>query len=199
MGRQIKWGPQFRTDNETGWRDALRLHGLSTLLASGWVFGIYWLNPTVAVWLLPVGISLLLAVPLSVYSSRLALGRLMRRCRLSLIPEEISSPQIINYLNAALGKRREGRNLDGFVEVTVDPYASAVHLGLLRGKRPQTSEAIKRNKSLREAVLREGPATLRPSDKARLLRDAESMALLHQVWRIRDPNLANQWGLGEIQ
>ena len=60
MGRQIKWGPQFRTDNETRWRDATRLHGLATLLAFGWVFGMYWLNPAVSVWLLPVGISLLL-------------------------------------------------------------------------------------------------------------------------------------------
>ena len=199
MGRQIKWGPQFRTDNEIGWRDATRLHGLATLLAFGWVFGMYWLNPTVSVWLLPVGISLLLAVPLSVYSSRLALGRLMRRWRLFLIPEEIRSPQIINYLNAALEKRNQSRHLDGFVQVTVDPDANAVHLGMLRGKRPKASKTIERNRSLREIALREGPALLGHPDKAHLLRDAESMALLHrQVWRIRDPNLANQWGLGEI-
>jgi membrane glycosyltransferase len=200
MGRQIKWGPQFRTDNETGWRNATRLHGLATLLAFGWVFGMYWLNPTVSVWLLPVGISLLLAVPLSVYSSRLALGRLMRRWRLFLIPEEISSPQIINYLNAALEKHKEWRHLDGFVQVTVEPRANAIHLGMLRGKRPKASEIIERNRSLREMALGQGPAILGPSDKAHLLRDAESMALLHrQVWRIRDPNLASQWGLGEIQ
>jgi membrane glycosyltransferase len=200
MGRQIKWGPQFRTDNETRWRDAARLHGLATLLAFGWVFGMYWLNPAVSVWLLPVGISLLLAVPLSVYTSRLALGRLMRRWRLFLIPEEIHSPQVINYLQAALGKSRKPEQMDGFVQVIVDPYANAVHIGLLRGKRPKASEAIDRNLNLREFALRDGPSTLSRANRAHLLRDSESMALLHrQVWRVRDPNLANRWGLGELQ
>jgi membrane glycosyltransferase len=135
MGRQIKWGPQFRTDNETRWVDATRLHGLATLLAASWVFGMYWLNPAVSVWLLPVGISLMLAVPLSVYSSRLSLGRLMRRWRLFMIPEEIHSPHVIEYLQASLKKRQNNQQIDGFVEVIVDPYANAVHVGLLRGKK----------------------------------------------------------------
>jgi membrane glycosyltransferase len=200
MGRQIKWGPQFRTDNETRWRDAIRLHGLATLLAFGWVFGMYWLNPAVSVWLLPVGISLLLAVPVSVYSSRLSLGRLARRWRLFLIPEEIRSPQIIKYLQAALNKRRQNQQMDAFLQLVVDPYANAIHVGLLRGKKPKSSEAIERNRSLREFALSNGPATLSGFNRMHLLRDSESMALLHrQVWRVRDPSLANQWGLGELQ
>ena len=200
MGRQIKWGPQFRTDNETRWRDAIRLHGLATLLAFGWVFGMYWLNPAVSVWLLPVGISLLLAVPVSVYSSRLSLGRLMRRWRLFLIPEEIRSPQVVKYLKEALSKRRQNQQMDSFVQVIVDPYANAVHIGLLRGKKPKSSEAIERNRNLREFALSNGPATLSNFNRMHLLRDSESMALLHrQVWRVRDPSLASQWGLGELQ
>jgi membrane glycosyltransferase len=200
MGRQIKWGPQFRTDNETRWRDAARLHGVATLLAFGWVFGMYWLNPAVAIWLLPVGISLLLAVPLSVFSSRLSLGRLMRRWRLFLIPEEIGSPQVINYLQASLAKRRQNRQMDGFVQAVVDPYGNAVHVGLLRGKKTLTREAIDRNRNLREFALRDGPATLSSANRRHLLRDSESMALLHrQVWRVRDANLENQWGLSELQ
>jgi membrane glycosyltransferase len=99
-----------------------------------------------------------------------------------------------------LEKHKEWRHLDGFVQVTVEPRANAIHLGMLRGKKPKASEIIERNRSLREMALGQGPAILGPSDKAHLLRDAESMALLHrQVWRIRDPNLASQWGLGEIQ
>jgi membrane glycosyltransferase len=200
MGRQIKWGPQFRTDNETRWRDATRLHGVATLLAFGWVFGMYWLNPAVSVWLLPVGISLLLAVPLSVYSSRLYLGRLMRRWRLFLIPEEIHSPQVINYLQASLGKRRQKQQMDGFIQVVVDPYFNAVHVGLLRGKKPQGGDAIERNRKIREFALRDGPSSLSGTNRKHILRDSQSMALLHrQVWRVRDANLANRWGLGELQ
>jgi membrane glycosyltransferase len=124
----------------------------------------------------------------------------MRRWRLFLIPEEIHSPQVINYLQAALGKSRKPEQMDGFVQVIVDPYANAVHIGLLRGKRPKASEAIDRNLNLREFALRDGPSTLSRANRAHLLRDSESMALLHrQVWRVRDPNLANRWGLGELQ
>jgi membrane glycosyltransferase len=200
MGRQIKWGPQFRTDNETRWRDATRLHGFATLLAFGWVFGMYWLNPAVSVWLLPVGISLLLAIPVSVYSSRLSLGRLMRRWRLFLIPEEIHSPQVIKYLQASLSNQQQKQQIDSFVQVVVDPYANAVHAGLLRGKKPKASEAIERNRNLREFALTDGPATLNSAARTHLLRDSESMAFLHrQVWRVCDVNLANQWGLKELQ
>jgi membrane glycosyltransferase len=124
----------------------------------------------------------------------------MRRWRLFLIPEEIHSPQVVKYLQTSLGKRRENQQMDGFVQAVIDPYANAVHVGLLRGKRPKASETIERNRNLREFALRDGPATLSSSNRTHLLRDSESMMLLHrQVWRVRDPNFASQWGLGELQ
>jgi membrane glycosyltransferase len=139
-------------------------------------------------------------VPLSVYSSRLALGRLMRRWRLFLIPEEIHSPQVVNYLQECLTRRRQNQRMDGFLQVVVDPYANAVHLGLLRGKKLKSSKAIERNRNLREFALRDGPAILSASNRTHLLRDSESMMLLHrQIWRVRDPNVLSQWGLGELQ
>ena len=52
----------------------------------------------------------------------------------------------------------------------------------------------------RELALESGPAALSDSQKALLMRDAGSIAALHrQVWRIRDPQRAAQWGLGEFQ
>ena len=200
MGKQIKWGPQFRTDNETGWFDAIRLHGFATVLALGWISSLYWLNPAVTVWLLPVGVSLALAVPISVYSSRLGLGLLMRRWRLFLIPEEIETPTVVRHLQEAISKRRNETFRDTFVEVAVDPYANAVHLGLLRRKAPKDPKAAERNRMFRELALESGPAALSDSQKALLLRDAGSIAALHrQVWRIREPQRAAQWGLGEFQ
>ena len=124
----------------------------------------------------------------------------MRRWRLFLIPEEIRSPQVIKYLQEALSKRRQNQQMDGFLQVVVEPYANAIHVGLLRGKKPKSSEPIERNRNLRELALGNGPATLSKSDRMHLLRDSESMALLHrQVWRVSDRSLANQWGLGELQ
>jgi membrane glycosyltransferase len=100
--KQIKWGPQCRTGNETGWKQALRLHGFSTLLAFAWIVAASWWNVAASVWLLPVAVSLLLSIPVSVYSSRVSLGRAARRWRLFLTPEELDPPQVITDLQASL-------------------------------------------------------------------------------------------------
>jgi membrane glycosyltransferase len=74
LGRQIKWTAQRRNDSETGWREALEHPGFSTLLASGWLIGAYYVSPILAWWLFPVSLPLIFSLPLSVFSSRVAIG-----------------------------------------------------------------------------------------------------------------------------
>jgi membrane glycosyltransferase len=74
LGRQIKWTAQRRNDSETGWREALEHHRFSTLLAFGWLIGAYYLSPILAWWLFPVLLPLIFSLPLSVFSSRIAIG-----------------------------------------------------------------------------------------------------------------------------
>jgi membrane glycosyltransferase len=180
MGKQIKWSSQCRTDNAIAWPEAIRVHGFSTLLGLGWIAGVWKLNPAASVWLLPVAIPLVLSIPLSVYSSRIGLGRAARRWRLFVIPEEIHPPQVIKYLLAGVQERsRQKSQADVFERVVADPEANAIHVGLLRGKVPRSTGARARNKSLQEKALRQGPASLTRSERAHLLRDAETMAALH--------------------
>jgi membrane glycosyltransferase len=183
MGKQIKWGPQSRTDNETSWKDAIRLHGFSTVLALGWIIGMLRLNPAVSTWLLPVAVPLLLSIPLSVYSSRIGLGRAFRRWRLFLIPEEMEPPQVIKQLQARLRRQEQKGALPGFVQAAVDPYANAVHVALLRGKIPKSAAARARNQGLRDKALAEGVTSLTPTERAYLLQDAESMRALGDALR----------------
>jgi membrane glycosyltransferase len=188
MGKQIKWGPQSRTDNETGWTQAIRMHGFSTLLALGWIVGMSSVNPAVSVWLLPVAVALLLSIPLAVYSSRAALGRALGRWRLFLIPEEITPPKVINDLRAGLARRqRQKWEPEGFVRAAIDPDTNALHVGLLRGKSPRSPQARARNRSLQGKALQEGLASLTPAERAYLLNDAESLVTLHRdVWQMQD-------------
>jgi len=96
LGRQIKWNAQTRNNSETGWLEALRQHGFATLLAAIWMSAaIYW---TLAWWLLPVSLPLLIAVPLSVYSSWLELGRASGTWQLFRIPEESVAPTVVERL-----------------------------------------------------------------------------------------------------
>lgn len=181
IGRQIKWNPQCRTDNAIAWPEAIRVHGFSTLLGLGWIAGLWQLNPAASVWLLPVAVPLLLSIPLSVYSSRIGLGRAARRWRLFVIPEEIHPPKVVEYLLAGLQERsRQKSQAAVFARVVADPEANAIHVGLLRGKAPRSTEARARNKSLQEKALRHGPASLTRSERAHLLRDAKAMAALHR-------------------
>ena len=108
LGRQISWGAQVRTDAETRWRDTLRPHGMSTVVALAW-FGAVGalLSWSLVWWLLPIVGALALSMPVSVYSSRVALGRALRRRRLFLTPEETARPEVLERLSAALERRRE--------------------------------------------------------------------------------------------
>jgi len=97
LGRQIKWNAQAR-NSETGWTEAVDQHGLATLLAATWMTAaIYW-NAALAWWLVPVSLPLMLAVPLSVYSSRLAVGRAIQSWQLFRIPEELTAPPVVERL-----------------------------------------------------------------------------------------------------
>jgi membrane glycosyltransferase len=95
MGKEIQWHAQCRTDHETGWKEAFRLHGFSTFLAFAWIVAMSWWNAAASVWLLPVAVALIVSIPVSVYSSRASLGLAAKRWRLFLIPEELNPPKVI--------------------------------------------------------------------------------------------------------
>ena len=109
LGRQISWSSQVRTDAETRWRDAVRQHGVSTAVAFGWFAGVAALSWSLMWWLLPIVAALALSVPVSVYSSRVALGRALRRWRLLMTPEETERPELLRQLADALDRRAEPR------------------------------------------------------------------------------------------
>jgi membrane glycosyltransferase len=185
LGRQIKWGSQQRSDNQTGWLDALRAHGVATIVAALWIAVLWKLNPSFLWWLLPVAVPLVLSVPLSVCSSRVSVGLRLRRWRLLLIPEEIHAPEIVKNFQASLTQRQSRRNtLGGFERVVLDRFANSVHTRLLRGKAAKSPEAKARNAELQTKAVAEGPGSLTRSEKAYLLRDAEAMQRLHnEAWQ----------------
>lgn len=181
LGRRIKWGAQQRTDNQTGWLEAARVHGGATAFALLWIGAMWRLNSSFVWWLLPVAVPLALSIPLSVYSSRISLGRRLRQWRLLLIPEEINPPGIVRNLEANLNRRRRTNNeLFGFNRVARDSFAYAVHIGLLRGKAPKALKTSIQNRALLRKAVEEGSASLTRADKARLLGDTAAMACLYE-------------------
>jgi membrane glycosyltransferase len=188
LGRDIKWGAQPRADNETGWVDAIRFHGFSSVFALAWFAVIAWVDASFSWWLLPVAAPLILSIPLSVYSSRVSFGRRLRRAGLLLTPEETNPPDVVKSLQTMLDDRQGQRtHLIGLMRLLMDPAANGLHVALLRGKPTASSNRRARLRRLREKVLSDGPDTLTRKEKICLLGDAETMiGLHHELWRADD-------------
>jgi len=95
-GLKLDWKSPPREAAAVPWRDALLrfapMSGIIALLA----LGIAVIDVRALVWLLPVGLPLLLAIPMTVLTSRVGVGRAMRAKDYLLIPEESSSPAVLD-------------------------------------------------------------------------------------------------------
>jgi membrane glycosyltransferase len=179
-GLRAQWKSPPREDAETTWGEALRRHGFHTLIGVAWAAGVYWLNPSFLLWLMPVVGALMLSIPMSVYSSRVSLGKRLRRLGMFLIPEEASAPVELRRMQELL---RRAPPSPGFVEAVVDPLANA--LACAAGNVRQSQPAALRESALKlvEEALRVGPAALTDRQKSALLSDAPALSRLHfQVW-----------------
>ncbi len=69
LGRAVPWDPQERYGQRVGWRSALRQTGWITLVGGVWAVVTLVVSPLFFLWLTPIFLGLLLAIPLTVWSS----------------------------------------------------------------------------------------------------------------------------------
>jgi membrane glycosyltransferase len=200
IGRTVTWRSQEREDAETGWREAIRHHGLDTLFASAWGIGLYWLNPSYFWWVTPIIGALILAIPTSVLASRVRLGDRARALGLFLIPEESDPPQELRDLCDTLRAAQQPppwppAAADGLVRVAVDPYVNALHRALLGPRRTLRPSIHAARGALLDRALRDGPHALSERERKMLLYDPDLVLALHQrVWALDGPARAAPWG-----
>ena len=194
LGRTVQWKSPPREDAETTWSEAWRRHGWHTLLGVAWAAGVYWLNPSFLWWLLPVVGALMLSIPLSVYSSRTSLGRVARRVRLFIIPEESWPPREIRTAHKTM---RHAVRMPDFVDAVLDPVMNAVTCasGVAR-LRPHDAIRNERDR-LVHGALAQGPGALSAREKMTLLNDPLALSRLHfQVWAA--PDVAPAWAAARM-
>ncbi len=173
------WKSPPRNDAQTLWRDAVRRHGLHTAFGVAWAAGVYWLNPMFLWWLLPVVGALVLSIPMSVYTSRVSLGRAARAGGLFLIPEETVPPPEITATAQYL---REARSPPGFKDAVIDPGLHALVLGVGTPRPALPVAARERMRTLVERALSDGPESLSAPERSALLSDPLALASLrHRV------------------
>jgi membrane glycosyltransferase len=186
LGLGTSWKSPPREDSQTGWLEALRRHGFQTVLGSVWAGGVYWLNPSFLWWLLPVVGALMLSIPLSVYSSRVSIGRLTRKWRYFLIPEEANPPRELRSTQAGF---RRARTPPGFVQAVTQPVVNALvcAAGVARPRLSEESRKLRLN--LVQEALAGGPESLTPIQKNTLLGDPILLSRLHfGAWEAGQPS-----------
>jgi membrane glycosyltransferase len=180
-GLGVHWNSPPREDVQTTWGEGIRRHGLHTLFGGAWAAAIYWLDSSYAGWLLlPVVGPLTLSIPISVYSSRVSLGRLLRRAGLLRIPEETDPPV---ELRAARAHADRADAAPGFVDAVVHPRVNAVACGAACPRGGRSSRAQGRRDRAVAAAVKDGPSALSERQKLFFLTDPLALSQLHfEVW-----------------
>ncbi len=183
MGWQVQWNSPSRGNNETGWVEAIRTHGLQTLLGLAWGAGVAWLNPNFLWWMTPILVSLMLSIPVSVLSSRVKLGKRAYGARLFRIPEE-TQPPIELRATDRYNTENQARHYPGFGDAVSHPVANALACAMAtsrHGKSPALE--AERARVLATAVAAGGPDGLTQAQRVKVLDDPVILARLHKaVW-----------------
>ena len=192
--RSVGWGNQNRETDGTQWRDAFRVHAPQTILGIIWTAVAWQIGPTFLGWMSPILIGLILAAPVSVWTSRSRYGKALLRHKILATPEELDPPAVILLaddataaVDPALDASREARR--GVVAAVVDPYVNSVHVSVLELAELRDSE-----EALAERCLLEGPAALSKEELSELLYLAPAMLMMHRaVWLRPSESIHTVW------
>jgi membrane glycosyltransferase len=178
-GWKLDWKSPPRDDAATPWREAIARHGVHTLFAVAWVVAIVATSAKFPWWLSPILGGLFLAIPISVLTSRVRIGRALRAHGLMLTPEEYSEPRVLREArHAAAAVVAAGSASLG--TLVVDPAMHARVLAALPVRAPAAGDKAGAQARVLDRALRGGPSALDAADRLRLLSSRSSLAFLHR-------------------
>ncbi|MDB5939465.1 MAG: glycosyl transferase, family 2, partial [Polaromonas sp.] len=94
-GLKLEWKSPPREAAAVPWRHALAQLAPMSSMVVVLAAGIAMIDASALVWLLPVGLPLLLSIPMTVLTSKVGVGTAMRAQNYLLIPEETRSPAVL--------------------------------------------------------------------------------------------------------
>jgi len=95
-GVKLDWKSPPRDATAVPWRIAIAQLAPMSLVIAALAVGVALIDATALTWLMPVGLPLLLAIPLTVLTSQIAFGSSLRDRGFLLIPEESRSPAVLS-------------------------------------------------------------------------------------------------------
>lgn len=177
LGRDAGWNPQRRDDGSIPFRDIVRRHRLQTVL--GVVTGVsaFLLAPSLAGWMSPTIIGLVLAIPISAASGMLSIGLALKGMGLLMTPEEASPPPIATRANALMVEfAAMGLDDDnGLRALHAGEALRHFHLTELPPGEPRKRGAVQPERAIAEARIRDAESA---DDVIAFIQPKEAMALL---------------------
>ena len=189
-GHDTGWNPQRRDDGSIPFAAIVHRHRGHTgfgLVMGGASLAI---ATSLFLWMSPTILGLLLAIPISWATGRLAWGLALKRAGLLMTPEE-HAPAPIILRAGALAARNAARGLDAADALAVlhgDPRLAEAHAAMLPQAAARPRGAIDADRTLAQAkiveaeTLAEARAWLQPKERMALLHDR---ALLDRLARLR--------------
>jgi membrane glycosyltransferase len=180
-GLKLDWKSPPREADDVTWGHATRRFAPVMVLVAAALAGAHLATGT-AVWLLPIAVPLLLAVPLTVWASRASVGERLRRRQLLVVPEECVTPTV---LSQAWSYADRGVATPAWREVVTNPWLFDVVRAAMGQRNTTWGLRGKARKLLvRRLLLERDAETVNPGDLMRLLSEPQTMV------RLRDQLLA---------
>lgn len=185
-GRDVGWAPQRRSDGSIPLSEMLRLYWPHTVFGIAFGVGAYAVSWPLFLWMSPVVLGLVLAVPLASMTSSRAAGQVFRRFGLLLIPEETRPPEVLartQQLQAELAGAA-GAMPANVRDLLADPELFAAHRRMLPPPRqrragPVDADLLVGLLKVEEAEsLDEALAVLTSRETAAVLADRRGLDLL---------------------
>jgi len=171
LGRDAGWQVQRRDDGVVSREDTLRKYSVPTLFGIAMAISAYAVSLPLLLWMMPVILGLLLAIPLAVLSSSAGAGP---ASGLFKTPEETSPPQVLRRANE-LANAAHRTDSCPLLELRRDAELREAHLNNLSGQRPRNRGqvnphlAIARAKIEDAETFEEASAFLSPREKFAVL------------------------------
>jgi membrane glycosyltransferase len=180
LGNAVMWGAQSRRSG-TGPMAIVRSELPTTVIGLATAALCATRAPGLLVWLAPVYVPFIFAIPIAVAASSERLGRVLLRLRLHAVPTEIDPDDLLERA-ASLRAFTAADATARFRDIVLDPVLLAAKIDSLADAHGATSRALLER--LMDRALRMGPAALTPHEQALVSNDADALRRLHREgWR----------------
>ncbi|SHK69099.1 glucans biosynthesis glucosyltransferase MdoH [Bradyrhizobium lablabi] len=169
LGHDAGWQVQRRDDGAVSYEDTLRKYSVPTLFGIAMAISAYAVSLALLLWMMPVILGLLLAIPLALLSSSVS-----ARSTLFKTPEETSPPQVLLRANE-LANTLHRTVCCPLLELHRDADLRAAHLNNLSGPKPRNRGEVDPHLAIARAKIEdaetfdEAAAFLTPREKFAVL------------------------------